>query len=393
MTKAYEERISDLVCQILDDPLNHQHQWQSTDLYRRLKDTHRIQTDLKKNTLIIHLESSDMTIDQKQAIEQSFWNHPLAKSISQISKDNQLTAKLNFTQSISKRSSQSHKTGPSPFMVSSVAKRPIDQIGVITCVASGKGGVGKSTVAAHLARTLVSQNLRVGLLDADIHGPSAPQLLDLKGRMDVTADHKVIPLQKHGIKCVSFGFISDAEHPALWRGPLISKAVEQFLFDVSWGPLDHLIIDLPPGTGDIPMTLAESIAIDTAVIVSTAHPIAIIDAHKALSMFQSLGITLTGVIGNMVSYQCTHCSHPNHLFGHPDHLIQMCHRRGVSHLGDLPLLTHPPDFDKLHELSQQTTDPHNEYHRVLRDVAIKIRRYEQSTETQAPETTHLLSHV
>ena len=218
--------------------------------------------------------------------------------------------------------------------------KPLKNIGHIYCIASGKGGVGKSTVAVNLAVLLAQEGLRVGLLDADIHGPSAPELLGITQGLEVQEGEKVVPAYAHKVHCVSFGFLSDPQHPVVWRGPLISKALEQFLFDVAWGTLDYLIIDLPPGTGDIPMSLAENITLDGAVIVSTCHKIALVDAHKAISMFEGLYVPVIGLIGNMMSFQCHHCGEPSYVFGDPKELEALAQKRCLPILARLPLRPH-----------------------------------------------------
>ena len=306
-----------------------------------------IRIDQKKGRLHLDLLARGMSIDHKSQLEQTIINHPNFEALSSLAKSHQLKARVNFL-----RSQPQHPTDdpnkepdlsrPSKFITTTTPKKALPNIGAIYCVASGKGGVGKSTVAVHLARLLAQKNLRTGLLDGDIHGPSAAQMLELDGTLEVNERHRLIPLENHGVKCVSFGLLTDDYHPALWRGPLISKALEQFLFDVEWGNLDYLIIDLPPGTGDIPMTMAESVAMDGCLVVSTAHEVALMDAHKAISMFQRLGIPIVGVIGNMIHHICTSCGHRSQMFGHVSELTRMCEERSVKLLAELPLLTQNP---------------------------------------------------
>lgn len=236
------------------------------------------------------------------------------------------------------RPSQVHQTS----RYESSRQKPLKGIGCVICVGSGKGGVGKSTIAANLAVLLAQHQIKVGLLDADIHGPSAPQLLNINGSLGISSeDDHLIPALGHGVKCVSFGFLSDPQNPVVWRGPLISKALEQFLFEVHWGELDCLIIDLPPGTGDIPMTLTDSITIDGAIVVTTGHDIALLDAHKAISMFQSLYVPLAGVIGNMMTFHCGHCGEKTDIFGTTEALHQLTATRSAELLSQIPLLATP----------------------------------------------------
>ncbi|MCY4381080.1 MAG: Mrp/NBP35 family ATP-binding protein [Proteobacteria bacterium] len=300
--------------------------------------------------ITIHIPSDSLTLDHKSRIETTFFDFlnvsdSWQMTVKNLEQTGTLKVRLNFTGAKKKQTSgQSSATKTVTSSAQATIPRPLakepvktlDHIGTIYCVASGKGGVGKSTVATQLALALAQKNLRIGILDGDIHGPSLPQLLDLKGPLQVTQDQKVIPLVSQGIKCVSFGFLSSSYHPAMWRGPLISKALQQFIFDVEWGQLDYLIIDLPPGTGDIPITMAEAIALDGAIIVTTAHPVALIDAHKAISMFQKLQIPIAGVIGNMIYHTCDHCGHNSALFGETKNLQELCAERSIKLLTELP---------------------------------------------------------
>lgn len=195
------------------------------------------------------------------------------------------------------------------------ARRPIPGVKHVVLVASGKGGVGKSTVSANLAVALAKDH-RVGLLDADVYGPSAQILLGLNGSMPVTSGSKLLPLEGHGVKVVSFGFLTDPTQPVIWRGPMVSKALEQFFYDVEWGELDYLIVDMPPGTGDVQMTFAERLPVAGAVIVTTPQDVALIDAHKALSMFEKLAVPVLGAVENMAWFSCPGCGHEEHIFGH-----------------------------------------------------------------------------
>lgn len=196
----------------------------------------------------------------------------------------------------------------------SIHKRAIAGVREIIVVASGKGGVGKSTVSTNLAVALARGGARVGLLDADIYGPSAPLMMGVKGPLPVQ-DDKLLPLLAHGVKVVSFGFLTDTAEPVIWRGPMVSKALKQLCYDTAWGELDYLVIDLPPGTGDVQMTLIESVPIRGAVIVTTPQDVALIDAHKALSMFEKLGVPVIGLVENMSHYKCSLCGHEDAVFG------------------------------------------------------------------------------
>ena len=180
-------------------------------------------------------------------------------------------------------------------------------------VASGKGGVGKSTVAANLAARLAQLGYRVGLLDADIYGPSMPMMFGISER-PVVEGQRIIPFERHGVKLMSLGFILDIDTPVIWRGPMVVKAIEQLLGDVEWGPLDYLIVDLPPGTGDAQLTISQKVPISGAVIVTTPQDIALIDARKGLAMFRKVEVPVLGIIENMAGFACPHCGEVTHIF-------------------------------------------------------------------------------
>ena len=225
------------------------------------------------------------------------------------------------------------KTGP--FGVR-FARRPIPGVKHVVLVASGKGGVGKSTVSANLAVAL-AKNHNVGLLDADIYGPSAQILLGLSGSMPVTSGNKLVPLEGHGVKVVSFGFLTDPTQPVIWRGPMVSKALEQFFYDVEWGELDYLIVDMPPGTGDVQMTFAERLPVAGAIIVTTPQDVALVDAKKAFSMFEKLDVPVLGAVENMAWFTCPECGHEEHIFGR-DAFQDFIKERKLQLLARIPLL-------------------------------------------------------
>lgn len=203
---------------------------------------------------------------------------------------------------------------PAPFGLK-VQKRAIPGVKKVIVVASGKGGVGKSTVSTNLAVSLARQGAKVGFFDGDIYGPSGPTMLGLKGSLHVGADKKITPREAYGVKTVSFGFMSDSQNPVIWRGPMVAKAIEQFCYDVHWGETDYLVVDLPPGTGDVQMSLIENLPIHGAIIVTTPQDIALIDAHKALTMFEKLDVPILGLVENMAGYMCPKCGETSHIFG------------------------------------------------------------------------------
>lgn len=206
----------------------------------------------------------------------------------------------------------------------------------IIAVASGKGGVGKSTTAVNLALALRDEAAAVGLLDADIYGPSVPLLLGLDGRPETTDGKTMQPLVGHGIKCNSIGFLVEADTPAIWRGPMVTQALEQLLRQTNWGELDYLIVDMPPGTGDIALTLAQKVPVSGAVIVSTPQDIALLDARKGVRMFEKVSVPVLGIVENMAVHVCTNCGHIEHLFGEGG-ARRMADEFQVPFLGQLPL--------------------------------------------------------
>jgi ATP-binding protein involved in chromosome partitioning len=207
----------------------------------------------------------------------------------------------------------------------------------IIAVASGKGGVGKSTTAVNLALALAAEGARVGILDADIYGPSQPQMLGIADGQPESADGKKLePMQAHGIQAMSIGFLIDPETPMVWRGPMVTQALTQLLGDTNWDDLDYLVVDLPPGTGDIQLTLAQQVPVTGSVIVTTPQDIALLDARKGLKMFEKVGIPILGIVENMAVYCCPNCGHTEHIFG-AGGAQKMSADYHVDVLGSLPL--------------------------------------------------------
>jgi ATP-binding protein involved in chromosome partitioning len=218
------------------------------------------------------------------------------------------------------------------------APRPklLPQVGAIVAVASGKGGVGKSTVAVNTAVSLARSGLRVGLLDADIYGPSLPRMLGLSRRPRVEGD-RIIPLQAWGLTVMSIGFLVEEESPMVWRGPMVMGALEQLMGQVEWGPLDVMIIDMPPGTGDAQLTMAQRVTLAGAVIVSTPQDIALIDARRGVRMFEQTHVPILGLVENMSFFHCPACGARAEIFGHGGARAEAA-RLGVDFLGEVPLL-------------------------------------------------------
>lgn len=218
--------------------------------------------------------------------------------------------------------------------------KPLEQIKNVVAVASGKGGVGKSTVAVNLALAWAAQGARVGMLDADIYGPSQPLMLGLAGQRPSTPDGKRLkPLRSHGIAAMSIGFLVDEEQPMVWRGPMVTQALSQLLSETEWGELDYLVVDMPPGTGDIQLTLAQRVPVAGAVIVTTPQDIALADARKGLKMFEKVSVPVLGIVENMSIHICTNCGHAEHIFGAGGGQ-RMADQYGVRLLGELPLDVH-----------------------------------------------------
>ncbi len=215
--------------------------------------------------------------------------------------------------------------------------KPLANVKNVIAVASGKGGVGKSTTAANLALAWAAQGARVGLLDADIYGPSQPLMMGLAGQKPESADGKhLTPLRSHGVEVMSIGFMIDAEQPMVWRGPMVTQALTQLLGETNWGALDYLVVDMPPGTGDIQLTLAQRVPVSGAVIVTTPQDIALLDARKGLKMFEKVEVRVLGVVENMSVHVCSNCGHVEHVFGSGGG-ARMAEQYGVQLLGELPL--------------------------------------------------------
>jgi ATP-binding protein involved in chromosome partitioning len=205
----------------------------------------------------------------------------------------------------------------------------------IIAVSSGKGGVGKSTTAVNLALALAAEGATVGILDADIYGPSQPMMLGITGRPESIAENTIEPMEGHGLQASSIGFLIDTDSPMVWRGPMVTSALEQLLRQTNWRDVDYLIVDMPPGTGDIQLTLSQKVPVTGAVIVTTPQDIALLDARKGLKMFEKVGIPI-GIVENMSIYICPNCDHQEHIFGQGGGQ-KMCNDYGVDFLGSLPL--------------------------------------------------------
>jgi ATP-binding protein involved in chromosome partitioning len=212
----------------------------------------------------------------------------------------------------------------------------IPGIAAVIAVASGKGGVGKSTTALNLALGLRDLGLRVGLLDADIYGPSVPRLTGIREKPQLNADKKMIPIARFGLAIMSIGFLVEEDTAMIWRGPMVMSAITQMLRDVAWGTLDILVVDMPPGTGDAQLTLAQNVPLKGAIIISTPQDLSLIDARRGLAMFKKVNVPVLGIVENMSYFQCPHCGTRSDIFGHGG-ARQEAERLGVPFLGEIPL--------------------------------------------------------
>jgi ATP-binding protein involved in chromosome partitioning len=226
--------------------------------------------------------------------------------------------------------------GPAGGPNSPGGKQLVPGVKHIVAVASGKGGVGKSTTTTNLALALAARGLKIGILDADIYGPSQPRMMGISGRPTSPDGKTLLPMQNYGVKVMSMGFLVAEDTPMIWRGPMVMGALEQMLRDVAWGELDVLVIDMPPGTGDAQLTISQRVPLAGAVIVSTPQDIALLDARKGLNMFRKVDVPVLGVIENMSYHVCSNCGHVEHVFSHGGAKAEAA-KMGVEFLGELPL--------------------------------------------------------
>jgi len=242
-------------------------------------------------------------------------------------------------------------------------------LGRIIAVSSGKGGVGKSTVAVNLAVALATMGARVGLMDADIYGPNLPRMMGVSGAPPVVKE-KIMPLEAHGVKLISLGMMIEPDQPAIWRGPIVMKIINQFLQDVAWGTLDYLVVDMPPGTGDAQLSLVQATQVDGAIIVTTPQEVSVGDALRGVKMFQRVGVPVLGIVENMSWFECPHCGKPSALFG----------TGGGERLAkavELPLLGQVPLYPRVMEGGETgtpivTADPSSSAARALTAIAGKV---------------------
>lgn len=264
-----------------------------------------------------------------------------------------------------------HAHGAAPAHGGPKPQPGVPGVGAIIAVASGKGGVGKSTTAVNLALGLRDLGLRVGVLDADIYGPSMPKLLGIHGKPDTIDGKRLKPMEGYGLKVMSIGFLVEEETPMIWRGPMVMSALTQMLREVEWGTLDVIVVDMPPGTGDAQLTMAQQVPLRGAVIVSTPQDLALIDARRGVAMFKRVNVPILGVIENMSHFLCPHCGTRSDIFGHGG-ARKEADRLGVPFLGEIPL--HMDIREKSDAgLPVVATEPDGPHAKIYRDIAARIR--------------------
>ena len=259
----------------------------------------------------------------------------------------------------------------------------------IVAVASGKGGVGKSTTAVNLALALAAEGASVGILDADIYGPSQPMMMGITGKPESTDGKTMEPMENHGIQVMSIGFLVEADNPMIWRGPMATQALEQLLRQTNWANLDYLIVDMPPGTGDIQLTLSQKVPLTGAVIVTTPQDIALLDARKGIKMFEKVGVPILGIVENMAVHVCEKCGHVEHIFGQ-DGGKKMAAEFGMDYLGALPLnlsIRVQTDGGNPTVASEPDGEIAGLYKAVARQVAVKIAQRAKDFSSKFPSIT------
>ena len=256
----------------------------------------------------------------------------------------------------------------------------------IVAVASGKGGVGKSTTTVNLALALAAEGAKVGILDADIYGPSQPMMMGIEGRPESVDGQTMEPLEGHGVQVMSIGFLVDKDEAMIWRGPMATQALDQLLRQTNWKELDYLLVDMPPGTGDIQLTLSQKVPLTGAVIVTTPQDIALLDARKGIKMFEKVGVPILGIVENMAVYCCPNCGHTEHIFG-ADGGKNMAAEYGMDYLGALPLnmqIRIQADSGKPTVVADPEGEVAGIYKSVARQVAIKIAQRAKDFSSKFP---------
>jgi ATP-binding protein involved in chromosome partitioning len=278
---------------------------------------------------------------------------------------------------------QQPSTRPRPQQPAGQGPSGIPGVEAIIAVASGKGGVGKSTTAVNLALGLRDLGLKVGILDADIYGPSMPKLLAIKERPQTAGGTRLKPIMRYGLTAMSIGFLIEEETPMIWRGPMVMSALTQMLREVEWGTLDVMVVDMPPGTGDAQLTMAQQVPLKGAVIVSTPQDLALIDARRGIAMFRRVNVPVLGIVENMSYFQCPHCGTRSDIFSHGGARHE-AERLGVPFLGEVPL--HMDIREKSDAgLPVVATDPDGPHAKIYRDIAARVRDELKSASRPAPK--------
>jgi ATP-binding protein involved in chromosome partitioning len=275
------------------------------------------------------------------------------------------------------------RAGTAPGAPSAPSPAGIPGVGAIIAVASGKGGVGKSTTAVNLALGLRDLGLKVGILDADIYGPSMPKLLAIREKPQTIGGNRLKPIERHGMPVMSIGFLIEEETPMIWRGPMVMSALTQMLREVEWGALDVMVVDMPPGTGDAQLTMAQQVPLKGAVIVSTPQDLALIDARRGIAMFRRVNVPVLGIVENMSTFICPHCGTRSDIFGHGG-ARREAERLGVPFLGEVPLdiaIREKSDAG----LPVVATAPDSPLAQCYRDIAARVRDGLQVASRPAPK--------
>lgn len=324
-----------------------------------------LQKDLVSTKTVknINIEGNNITVDLNFGFPMKGYDETLAKQLKAKigALEGVETVNINITQKIVAHAVQK-------------GVDPIKGVKNIIAVASGKGGVGKSTTAVNLALALSADGAKVGILDADIYGPSQPRMLGIKQQPESKDGNSLEPVMSYDLQSMSIGYLVEEDTPMIWRGPMVTQALEQLLKDTRWNELDYLIVDLPPGTGDTQLTLAQKIPVSGAVIITTPQDIALIDARKGLKMFEKVNVPVLGVIENMSIHICSQCGHEEHIFGKGGGL-QMAQESEVDFLGSLPLdirIREETDNGKPTVVAEPDSRISQIYHEIARRVAAKL---------------------
>jgi ATP-binding protein involved in chromosome partitioning len=290
--------------------------------------------------------------------------------------------------SVTSRARAGTAPGPASGPAPGIAHGPRAQAGIpgvaaIIAVASGKGGVGKSTVALNLALGLRDLGLKVGILDADIYGPSLPKLLAIREKPETIGGTRLKPIVRHGVPVMSIGFLVEEETPMIWRGPMVMSALTQMLREVEWGTLDVMVVDMPPGTGDAQLTMAQQVPLKGAVIVSTPQDLALIDARRGIAMFRRVNVPVLGIVENMSTFICPHCGTRSDIFGHGG-ARREAERLGVPFLGEVPLAI---DIREKSDAGAPVvaTEPDGAHAKIFREIAARVRDGLRAESRQAPK--------